>query len=88
MTNPFSNRTPALSDPARDMHPVTPDDTADLPQTALALYVETAGTVQFISVAGQTRSVAVPDFSLLPVGMQRVLATGTTATGLHALTAS
>lgn len=88
MTNPFDNRAPALSDPARDMAPVTPNDSTDLPHTALALYVETGGTVQFVSITGQTRSVAVSDFAILPVGMQRVLATGTTATGLHALTAS
>jgi len=42
--------------------------------------------VAFVSITGATRSVTLADFSILPVGMRRVLASGTTATGLHAFT--
>ena len=40
MTNPFEGRTTSLSDPSRDIMPVTPDDATDLTKTAIALYVE------------------------------------------------
>lgn len=84
MTNPFENRSLSLRGPATDMSPVTPDDGADLPDVAVALYIETGGAVAFVTVAGQSRLVSVADNSILPVGVGRVLATGTTASGIHA----
>lgn len=85
MTNPFADRAPALSDPAREMLPVTPSDSTNLSTTAVALYIEEAGTVVFDTVAGNTRTVKVTDYAVLPVGVRRVRATGTTATGIFAL---
>lgn len=85
MTNPFNTRLIPLNGPARDMIPVAPDDATDLPTTAVALYAEGGGTVAFVSASGQSRTVSVTDFALLPVGITRVMATGTTATGLHAM---
>lgn len=79
MTNPFENRAPSLTGPATDILPVTPNDGADLPTVAVALYAETGGVISFVSVSGETRSVTVTDFAILPVGTQRVLSTGTTA---------
>lgn len=87
MFDPFKNNAASLSDPARSMHAIIPSDGADLPYVATALYAETAGTVVFVSVSGDTCTVAVGDYSILPVGVRRVLATGTTALGLHAFTA-
>lgn len=84
MSNPFSNRNAALSDPARDLVPVIPSDSAELEHVAVALYVEGAGTLSFVTVSGAVRSVNVADFSILPVGVRRVNATGTTATAIHA----
>ncbi|KFE35573.1 spike base protein, RCAP_Rcc01079 family [Thioclava atlantica] len=86
MTNPFHNRTPSLSGPALDIVPVTPDDATDLATVAVALYIETAGTLSFTTAQGNARTISVSDFAILPVGAQRVHATGTTATGIHALT--
>ncbi|MFB9149853.1 spike base protein, RCAP_Rcc01079 family [Roseovarius ramblicola] len=83
--NPFENRSLALSGPATDALPVVPDDGTDLPHVAVGLYVETGGTLGFVTVTGQVRTVSVADFSILPVGVRRVRATGTTATGIHAL---
>ncbi len=83
--NPFKNRALALSGPASDALPVTPNDVADLAHVAIGLYVETGGTVSIVTVTGETRTIAVADFSILPIGVQRVRATGTTATGIHAL---
>ncbi|MGY6704789.1 spike base protein, RCAP_Rcc01079 family [Roseinatronobacter sp.] len=83
--NPFANRTGSLSGPATDALPITPDDTTDLSHVALGLYVETGGTISIDTVEGATRSLTVADFSILPVGVRRVRATGTTASGIHAL---
>lgn len=85
MTNPFENRTSSLTGPATDMLPVTPDDVTDLSQVAIALYVETGGQVSFVTAANGVRSITVADNSILPVGTRRVNATGTTATGIHAM---
>ncbi|MCC5992946.1 MAG: hypothetical protein JJT99_10515 [Rhodobacteraceae bacterium] len=71
--------------PATDILPVTPDDGTDLPLAASALYVETGGTVSVITIRGQMRSIELGDLALLPVGVRRVRATGTTASGIHAL---
>ncbi|SEV94331.1 hypothetical protein SAMN05444851_0465 [Aliiroseovarius sediminilitoris] len=84
MTNPFENRSLSLRGPATDMAPVTPSDARDLINVAVALYVETGGAVAFTSVAGYDRVVMVGDNAILPVGVSRVMATGTTAAGIHA----
>jgi len=83
--NPFANRAHSLSGPATDTLPITPDDTTDLSQVAIGLYIETGGTISIDTAAGGTRTLSVADFSILPVGVRRVRATGTTATGIHAL---
>jgi len=85
LTNPFSNRTSSLSGPATDIVPVTPDDNNDLTTIAIGLYVETGGAISLVSVTGAARTVTVADNSILPVGVRRVNATGTTATGIHAM---
>lgn len=83
--NPFENRAVALSGPATDALPVTPDDSIDLPHIGVGLYVETGGTIVIDTVKGETRTLEITDFSILPVGVRRVRASGTTATGIHAL---
>lgn len=88
MSNPFADRTPSLSGPATDILAVTPDDLTDFAEVAIALYVETGGTLSFISARGNARSVTVADNQILPVGARRVNATGTTATGIHAMVIS
>lgn len=85
MTNLFQSRSPDLGGPATDILPVTPSDTGDLTNVALALYVENRGSISFVTERGQTRLVDVTDFAILPVANRRVNATGTTATGIHAL---
>ena len=83
--NPFANRSLSLSGPAADALPVTPDDASDLANVAIGLYVETGGAVTIDTVSGATRTMTVADFSILPVGVRRVRATGTTAQGIHAM---
>lgn len=86
MANPWGVYTPGLSGPTPDIEPVTPNDSADLANAAVALYVETGGTLAIVTAAGIARSVTVPDYTILPVGVVRVKAAGTTATGIHAFT--
>lgn len=88
MTNPFDNRSLSLGGPASDLMPVTPSDSVDLTTVGVALYVETGGTVSFETVAGQDRLVTLTDGMILPVGVRRVNATGTTAAGIHVFTVS
>ncbi|HKL69564.1 spike base protein, RCAP_Rcc01079 family [Salibaculum sp.] len=85
MQNPFENRAPSLEGPATDIMAVTPDNTSDLPEVATALYVETGGNLSLVTERGTQRQVAVADFTFLPVGTRRVMASGTTASGIHAL---
>ena len=84
MQDPFKSRVPNLNGPATDLLPVVPSDALDLPAVAVALFVETAGSLSFVAQSGETRSDNMTDFSILPVGTRRVLASGTTATGIHA----
>lgn len=86
MSNAHSGRAAATSGSATDLMPITPDDQNDLPVTATALYAELGGDVTFISLRGETRTVTVGDLAILPVQVRRVLASGTTANGLHAFT--
>ena len=84
MYDPFESRSLNVSGPAIDLMPVVPSDGIDLPSVAIALYVESGGTVSFVSQAGQTRSINLPDHAILPVGVRRVNNTGTSASGVHA----
>lgn len=86
MNNPFENRMPSTAGIARDVVPVVPSDTVDLPNVAASLYVETGGTIVFLPEkdGAPQRTVTVSDFSTFPCGVRRILATGTTATGIHA----
>lgn len=85
MSNPFSRRAHSLGGPATDLLAVIPSDETDLSVVAVALYVETGGTLVLDTVAGGTRTVEVSDFAILPVGTRRVRANGTTAQGIHAM---
>lgn len=85
MINPFSGRALSLSGPATDIAPITPNDTLDLAEAAVAIYIETGGSIRVTTVRGLVRDVVVPDASILPVGVKRVHAAGTSATGLYAL---
>ena len=85
MPNPFETRATSLAGPGIDYAPVTPNDGADLPDTAVSLYVETGGAVAFVSEKGADRSVVLPDNGFLACGVRRVRATGTSAAGIHAI---
>ncbi|WP_417268640.1 spike base protein, RCAP_Rcc01079 family [Celeribacter baekdonensis] len=84
MTNPF-DRTLHVGAPGRRYLPVSPHDSTDLEKIGTSLYVESGGVVQFKSVSGDDCTVTVPDHGWIFCGVTRVYATGTTASGIHAI---
>lgn len=70
--------------PGDDIFPITPHDTNDLAVTTRALVIAVGGDVALITKSGQSRTVTVPA-GVLPVRATRVLATGTTATGISGI---
>ena len=71
---------------ANDFALITPNDGADLAFHTKGIYVGTGGTITVRNRAGNDiLFTGIPDGSILPVRTIRVMATGTTATGLVAL---
>ena len=86
MSNPFQDRKrEELNGSVTDMVPVTPSDSVDLTSVAIGLYITVAGNVTFHNVDGTSRTITVPDNFYLICSVSRVLATGTTSTGIHAM---
>jgi len=76
----------SLDSPAKNAAAVTPNDSADLANVAVALFVGGAGDVSVDTVGGQESVVfTLPAGSVLPVRVKRVNNTGTTATNIVAL---
>ncbi len=72
--------------PIHDGAAVTPGDAAILAETTRALYIGQTGDLALRLAGGQDVTFRnVPAGSLLPVRATRVLATGTTASGILAL---
>lgn len=82
----FTGRAASAVGPATGLSPVTPSDTADLPDGATrSLFVGTAGSVAVLDMQGNPATLTSGPSQYHPVRVQRVLATGTTATGIVAL---
>lgn len=64
---------------------VTPNDSTDLSFTASAVYVTGAGNVKATLADGSVVTMAAAANSVLPCAVNRVWATGTTATGIIGL---
>jgi len=89
-SNPFQSGYSSKTGLVRDMVPVTPNDSADNVGTdniAVGLYVTGAGDVVFETLDRNVRTVTVAANRELTCAIRRVHATGTTATGIHALIA-
>lgn len=83
--NPFDSSGGNLSGFARDIVPVTPSDSTDLDPVAIAIICKgAAGDVVVTTVDGNDRTYPIALEERLPVGITRVKATGTTATGIWA----
>ena len=72
---------------ARDVFPITPNDSTNLTTKAYGIKVTgTAGNIVGVTDAGNTRTIPVAAGETLPVVFSKILATGTTATGLWGYT--
>lgn len=68
-----------MSDPARDGYVVTPNDGANLPTPARAMWAHAAGDIHFLTTFGTELTLPV-SAGLVPWGASKVFATGTTVT--------
>lgn len=86
--DPFATTSGSPSSPARKLLAVVPSDTLDLARYG-CLKVGGAGTVVMVAVDdadGASQSWTAQAGEVIPVIVRRVMATGTTATGLLVLT--
>lgn len=84
--DPFSHTVSTLDSPARSGAALTPDDTADLGVVTRAVYVGGGGSLAVELADGASVSFAgVPAGAILPVRIKRLMATGTTASGIVGL---
>jgi|TARA_B110000908_G_scaffold163200_1_gene209524 hypothetical protein len=82
----FSEYTSGLSSPIFGGFDITPDDATDLVSLTRAIILEGAGDVAVILKNGDAITLPVLAVGVIyPVRVARVLATGTTATGLKGL---
>ncbi|RZJ98170.1 MAG: hypothetical protein EON88_01280 [Brevundimonas sp.] len=82
----YVNQAPSAGAPARRAEPVTPSDTVDLTTYAKALYLGSGGDLTVIPASGGsavTLKAHAPGYA--PIQVRRVLATGTTASFIVAL---
>ena len=86
MSDTFEGFRSGLESPATHITSITPSDSSDLAQASRAINVATAGTVRVTTVGGTTGTIFVAAGMAFPVRATRVWNTGTTATGLVALT--
>lgn len=86
MTDRFIGREPGLDGPAIHGFGITPNNDVALAEVTRALYVGTAGDVAVLLMSGSSITLTnVPAGTLLPLRVQRVLATGTSATSIVGL---
>jgi hypothetical protein len=76
----FKNHTRSLTSPPEHAVAILPQDGTDLPVVTRALYVGTGGDVAVRMLDGSVVTLSnVPSGTLLPLRIDRVLATGTSA---------
>ena len=84
-SNPFTGAGGNLTGLAKDIVSVTPNDSADIEAGTIAIGIicrGAAGNVVIVTAAGNERTYPIALGDILPVGISRVKATGTTATGI------
>lgn len=82
----FKLRSASQTGPARSIVVVTPSDTELLPDgPARSLFVGVAGDLAIEDMQGNAVTIASGPSQYHPIQVRRVLATGTTASSIHAL---
>lgn len=89
LANPFrSNSLEAWTVPPAEAQAIAPNDGADLPRYVRALVVAVAGTVSFVPLRQVDETAVTVQLAAgvpLAVQVRKVMATGTTATGIVGL---
>ncbi|SMX46507.1 spike base protein, RCAP_Rcc01079 family [Actibacterium lipolyticum] len=81
----FKDFATSLYSPAERIEEIIPDDLTDLAHVTRALNVSVAGTVRVITAGGDESDVFIAAGVPFPLRVTRVLATGTSATGIRGL---
>lgn len=86
MKDEFDQYKTGLTSPAREAVALTPDDATDLEDPTRAIFVGGSGNLAVQMISGQTVTFDnIQAGVIYPLRVARVLATGTTATGLLGL---
>ena len=86
MPDRFAAYATGLESPARHAFVVTPDDDADLIETTRGVYVGGAGALAIVMQSGAEVTLSgIAAGTILPLRIQRIKATGTTATAIVGL---
>ena len=80
-----TNYVPTAIGPADFGFEITPNDSADLPRVTRAVFAAGAGVIKWHNMGGATQHTTVAEGERVPIKARRILATGTTATGLEGL---
>ena len=80
--NRFSAYAPGINAPAIAAYAVTPSNTADLPEVIRQVTISGAGVIRYIGPCGGTFTTGVLPAGTYVMTASRILATGTTATGI------
>ncbi|MCU0947418.1 MAG: hypothetical protein MUF47_04105 [Porphyrobacter sp.] len=85
--DPFELHSDSLMAPAKAAFAITPDDSADLPMVAKAIYVGTGGDLVLCAVDSDADATFanLPDGTILPVRVRAIRATGSTAANIVGL---
>lgn len=79
-----TNKVVVIGSPVTGAYAVTPDDSNDLTEVTLSLYIGTAGTLKVTMMDGSVVSYAAIAAGRHPLRVKRVWATGTSAAGIVA----
>lgn len=85
MTDQFASMIAGLDSPASDVFPITPNDSSDLSTPTRAIRANSGGNVVLVTIAGHQRTCTFAPGETRAIRATRVLATGTTATGLEGM---
>ena len=79
------NYTQTATGPADFSFEITPSDGDDLARPTRSVFAAGAGVIKWHNMGGEEQHTTVVDGERVPIKARRILATGTTATGLEGL---
>ena len=82
MSDPRTNNGDRVALQWSDEFAITPNNEANLAQTAFGFYIGTGGTIKYVTLNGTTITKTVYSGSYHPIHIVKVFAADTTATGI------